>query len=30
MIKKLGELIIDEEKKNDPRWDDLKKLMNDN
>jgi uncharacterized protein len=30
MLKKLDELIIDEEKKIDPRWDDLKKLMNDN
>ena len=30
MLKKLEELIIDEEKENDPRWDELKKLMNDN
>jgi len=30
MIKKLDELIIEEEKENDPRWDELKKLMNDN
>jgi hypothetical protein len=30
MLKKLEELIIVEEKINDPRWDDLKKLMNDN
>jgi uncharacterized metal-binding protein YceD (DUF177 family) len=30
MLKKLEELIIEEEKENDPRWDDLKKLMNDN
>jgi uncharacterized metal-binding protein YceD (DUF177 family) len=30
MLKKLDELIIDEEKENDPRWDELKKLMNDN
>jgi uncharacterized protein len=30
MLKKLEELIIEEERKNDPRWDDLKKLMNDN
>jgi uncharacterized protein len=30
MLKKLKELIIDEEKTNDPRWDELKKLMNDN
>jgi uncharacterized metal-binding protein YceD (DUF177 family) len=31
MIKKLEELIIDDEvKENDPRWDELKKLMNDN
>ena len=30
MLKKLEELLIEEEKENDPRWDDLKKLMNDN
>ena len=30
MLKKLEELIIEEEKTNDPRWDELKKLMNDN
>ena len=30
MRKKLEELIIEEEKDNDPRWDELKKLMNDN
>jgi uncharacterized protein len=30
MLKKLDELIIEEEKVNDPRWDELKKLMNDN
>ena len=30
MIKKLDELIIEQEKENDPRWDELKKLMNDN
>ena len=30
MLKKLEELIIEEEKSNDPRWDELKKLMNDN
>ena len=30
MLKKLEELIIEEEKDNDPRWDELKKLMNDN
>jgi uncharacterized protein len=30
MLKKLKELIIEEEIKVDPRWDDLKKLMNDN
>lgn len=30
MLKKLEELIIEEEKNNDPRWDELKKLMNDN
>lgn len=30
MLKKLDELIVDEEKDTDPRWDELKKLMNDN
>ena len=30
MLKKLEELLIEEEKENDPRWDELKKLMNDN
>jgi uncharacterized metal-binding protein YceD (DUF177 family) len=30
MLKKLEELIIEEEKETDPRWDELKKLMNDN
>jgi uncharacterized metal-binding protein YceD (DUF177 family) len=30
MLKELEELIIEEEKENDPRWDELKKLMNDN
>ena len=30
MLKKLEELIIEVEKENDPRWDELKKLMNDN
>jgi uncharacterized protein len=30
MLKKLEELIIEEEIKTDPRWDELKKLMNDN
>ena len=30
MLKKLKELIVEEEIKVDPRWDDLKKLMNDN
>lgn len=30
MLKKLEEHIIEEDKKNDPRWDDLKKLLNDN
>jgi uncharacterized metal-binding protein YceD (DUF177 family) len=30
MIKKLNELIVDEESEGDPRWDELKKLMNDN
>jgi uncharacterized metal-binding protein YceD (DUF177 family) len=30
MLKKLNELIVDEEPETDPRWDELKKLMNDN
>ena len=30
MLKKLDELIIDSDNDNDPRWDDLKKLMNNN
>src|SRR5665647_1294198 len=30
MLKKLEEFIIEEEKENDPRWDELKNLMNDN
>ncbi len=30
MLKKLEELLIEEEKENDPRWDELKKLMNNN
>jgi uncharacterized protein len=30
MLKKLDEYIVEEEKENDPRWDGLKKLMNDN
>jgi uncharacterized protein len=30
MMKKLEELIVDNEIENDPRWDELKKLMNDN
>jgi len=30
MLEKLDELIIDSENDNDPRWDDLKKLMNNN
>ena len=30
MLTKLDELIIDEEHENDPRWDELRKLMNDN
>jgi len=30
MLKKLDELIVDEEPETDPRWDELKKLMNDN
>ena len=30
MLKRLEELIVEEEIENDPRWDDLKKLMNDN
>jgi uncharacterized protein len=30
MLKKLKEHVINEEKETDPRWDDLKKLMNNN
>jgi uncharacterized metal-binding protein YceD (DUF177 family) len=30
MLGKLKEHLVEEEKKNDPRWDELKKLMNDN
>jgi len=30
MLKKLDEHIVEEEIKNDPRWDELKKLINDN
>jgi uncharacterized protein len=30
MLKKLSELIVEEETENDPRWDELKKLINDN
>ena|SRR5450759_2049282 len=30
MLKKLEELIVEEKIENDPRWDELKKLMNDN
>jgi len=30
MLKKLNEFIIEEENKIDPRWDELKKLINDN
>jgi uncharacterized metal-binding protein YceD (DUF177 family) len=30
MLEKLGEHKIEEEKKNDPRWDDLKKFINNN
>jgi uncharacterized metal-binding protein YceD (DUF177 family) len=30
MLKKLKELIVEQENENDPRWDELKKLMNDN
>jgi uncharacterized metal-binding protein YceD (DUF177 family) len=30
MLRKLEELIIEKENKNDPRWDELKKLMNNN
>ncbi len=30
MLKKLDELIVDEESETDPRWDELKKLMNNN
>jgi uncharacterized metal-binding protein YceD (DUF177 family) len=30
MLDKLEELRVDEERKNDPRWNELRKLMNDN
>jgi uncharacterized protein len=30
MLEKLQEHIVNEDKRNDPRWDDLKKLMNNN
>jgi uncharacterized metal-binding protein YceD (DUF177 family) len=30
MLEKLKEHIVEEESDNDPRWDELKKLMNDN
>jgi uncharacterized protein len=30
MLKKLEELIVEDEVENDPRWDELKKLINDN
>ncbi len=30
MLKKLNELIVEEENDNDPRWDELRKLINDN
>jgi uncharacterized protein len=30
MLRKLKELIVEEENENDPRWDELKRLMNDN
>ena len=30
MLNKLKELIVEQEDENDPRWDELKKLMNDN
>jgi len=30
MLKKLDELIIEEDRKEDPRWNELKKLMNNN
>jgi uncharacterized metal-binding protein YceD (DUF177 family) len=30
MLKKLDELIVDEDLEEDPRWDELKKLMNNN
>jgi len=30
MLKKLDELIVEQENENDPRWDELKKLMNNN
>jgi hypothetical protein len=30
MLQKLKEHLVEEEAGNDPRWDELKKLMNDN
>ncbi|MBK8882594.1 MAG: DUF177 domain-containing protein [Bacteroidales bacterium] len=30
MLDKLKELIVEEDNDNDPRWDELRKLMNDN
>ncbi len=30
MLKKLSELLVEEEDENDPRWDELRKLINDN
>jgi hypothetical protein len=30
MLKKLEELVVEEVEETDPRWDELKKLMNDN
>jgi uncharacterized protein len=30
MLEKLKELIVDDENENDPRWDELRKLMNNN
>jgi uncharacterized metal-binding protein YceD (DUF177 family) len=30
MLKKLNDLLVEEEDENDPRWDELRKLINDN
>ena len=30
MLKKLNELLVEKDDENDPRWDELRKLINDN